>query len=291
MANNIALAKKYVDLLDEVYRVNALTSILDSDMSLSRAGANTNEIVIPKISMDGLADYSRNSGYVSGDVALSWETVKFNYERGRMFTVDVMDDEETQNVAFGRLAGEFMRNKVVPEIDAFRFAQYAGTAGISTTAGADLADGSAVLSAITAGMSKMDEDEVPQEGRLLFITPTLARLVEALDTNKSREVLAGFSQIIRVPQSRFYTAIDLYDGTTNGETAGGYVKNATAKNINFMIIEKSALLQYTKHAVPKIISPEANQDADAYKYGYRNYGLADVYENKVCGIYLHTATK
>ena len=291
MANNIALAKKYVDLLDEVYRVNALTSILDSDMSLSRAGANTNEIVIPKISMDGLADYSRNSGYVSGDVALSWETVKFNYERGRMFTVDVMDDEETQNVAFGRLAGEFMRNKVVPEIDAFRFAQYAGTAGISTTAGADLADGSAVLSAITAGMSKMDEDEVPQEGRILFITPTLARLVEALDTNKSREVLAGFSQIIRVPQSRFYTAIDLYDGTTNGETAGGYVKNASAKNINFMIIEKSALLQYTKHAVPKIISPEANQDADAYKYGYRNYGLADVYENKVCGIYLHTATK
>ena len=203
----------------------------------------------------------------------------------------VMDDEETQNVAFGRLAGEFMRNKVVPEIDAFRFAQYAGTAGISTTAGADLADGSAVLSAITAGMSKMDEDEVPQEGRILFITPTLARLVEALDTNKSREVLAGFSQIIRVPQSRFYTAIDLYDGTTNGETAGGYVKNANAKNINFMIIEKSALLQYTKHAVPKIISPEANQDADAYKYGYRNYGLADVYENKVCGIYLHTATK
>ena len=291
MANNIALAKKYVDLLDEVYRVNALTSILDSDMSLSRAGANTNEIVIPKISMDGLADYSRNSGYVSGDVALSWETVKFNYERGRMFTVDVMDDEETQNVAFGRLAGEFMRNKVVPEIDAFRFAQYAGTAGISTTTAADLADGSAVLSAITAGMSKMDEDEVPQEGRLLFITPTLARLVEALDTNKSREVLAGFSQIIRVPQSRFYTAIDLYDGTTNGETAGGYVKNANAKNINFMIIEKSALLQYTKHAVPKIISPEANQDADAYKYGYRNYGLADVYENKVCGIYLHTATK
>ena len=291
MANNIVLAKKYVDLLDEVYRVNALTSILDSDMSLSRAGANTNEIVIPKISMDGLADYSRNSGYVSGDVALSWETVKFNYERGRMFTVDVMDDEETQNVAFGRLAGEFMRNKVVPEIDAFRFAQYAGTDGISTTAGADLADGSAVLSAITAGMSKMDEDEVPQEGRILFITPTLARLVEALDTNKSREVLAGFSQIIRVPQSRFYTAIDLYDGTTNGETAGGYVKNANAKNINFMIIEKSALLQYTKHAVPKIISPEANQDADAYKYGYRNYGLADVYENKVCGIYLHTATK
>ena len=117
MANNIALAKKYVDLLDEVYKVSSLTSVLDSDMTLSRAGANTNEIVIPKLDMDGLANYSRNSGYVNGDVNLSWETVKFNYERGRMFQVDVMDDEETQNVAFGRLAGEFLRTKVIPELD------------------------------------------------------------------------------------------------------------------------------------------------------------------------------
>lgn len=288
MPNNIALAKKYVDLLDEVYKVSALTSILDSDMSLSRAGANTNEIVIPKISMDGLADYSRNGGYVAGDVTLQWETVQFNYERGRMFSVDVMDDEETQNVAFGRLAGEFMRTKVVPELDAFRFATYCEAEGISKVeTGTTLADGEAVLKAIQVAMSKMDEDEVPQEGRILFITPTLVRMIEALDTIKSREVLAGFSTIVRVPQSRFYTEIELQDGTTTGEKGGGYKKADTGKDINFMVIEPKALLQYTKHAVPKIISPELNQDADAYKYGYRNYGLADVYENKVAGIYLH----
>ena len=62
MANSIALAKVYTDLLDEVYKKSALTANLESDESLARAGANANEIVIPKITMDGLADYSRNSG-------------------------------------------------------------------------------------------------------------------------------------------------------------------------------------------------------------------------------------
>ena len=130
MANAIALAKKYVPLLDEVYKKASLTSILDSDASLAREGSNTNEIIIPKIDMDGLGDYDRNSGYVNGDVTLTWETVKFNYERGRMFNVDAMDNEESAGLAFGKLSGEFIRTKVVPEVDAFRFATYAGTEGI-----------------------------------------------------------------------------------------------------------------------------------------------------------------
>lgn len=283
--NTIALAKKYVSLLDEVYKEAALTADLESDASLARAGANTNEIIIPKLDMDGLGDYDRNSGYTKGDASLTWETVKFNYERGRMFTVDTMDDEETQNIAFGRLAGEFIRTKVVPEGDAFRFASYAGTEGISKASG-ELADGVAVLAALTAAMSKMDEDEVPQESRYLYITPTLKRMVEAVDTNKSREVLASFAKIVTVPQTRFYTAIKLKSGK-NAESAGGYEKAEGAKDINFMIVHKPAVLQFTKHAVPKIITPELNQDADAWKYGYRNYGLCDVYENKTAGIYLH----
>ncbi|MGL5329053.1 MAG: hypothetical protein ACRDD7_07285 [Peptostreptococcaceae bacterium] len=90
-----------------------------------------------------------------------------------------------------------------------------------------------------------------------------------------------------MPQSRFYTAIELKDGKTAGEEAGGYAKATAGAEINFMIVEKSAVIQFTKHAVPKIITPELNQDADGYKYGYRNYGILDVYENKVAGIYLH----
>lgn len=288
MANAITKFKNYIDLLDEVYKNASLTSVLDGDQSLVRAGANANEIIIPKISMDGLGDYSRNGGYIGGSVTLINETVVFNYDRGRSFSVDSMDDEETAGVAFGRLSSEFIRTKTVPEMDAFRFATYAGISGISTTTGATLADGAAVLAALVAAVNKMDEDEVPATDRHLFITPTLYNLVLAVDTTKSREVLSGFASIVKVPQSRFYTAIDLYDGTTSGEEAGGYIKNATSgKDINFMIIHKPALLQYSKHVVNKVIAPELNQEADAWKFFFRAYGLADVYENKVSGIYLH----
>ena len=286
MANSIQLAKVYTNLLDEVYKQSALTAVLESDASLARQGANANEIIIPKLSMDGLADYSRNSGYVNGDVTLNWETVQFNYERGRMFSVDNMDNEETQNIAFGRLAGEFIRTKVVPELDAFRFAKYAATTGAGVATGA-LATGEAVVAALRTATSAMDEAEVPMEDRHLFITPTLLGLVEDMDTTKSKEVLARFASITKVPQTRFYSAIELLDGKTVGEEKGGYKKADGGVELNFEIIHKPATLQFTKHAVPKVISPELNQDADAWKYGYRNYGLCDTYENKAAGIYVH----
>ncbi len=296
MANSIALFKKYIDLLDEVFKEASKTSVLDGDSTLVHMGANTNEIVIPKISMDGLGDYSRNSGYIDGDVTLTNETVKFNYDRGRAFSVDNMDNEETAGVAFGRLAAEFIRTKVVPEMDAFRFAQYAGTTGISkVSTGATLSTGADVILALRAAITKMDEDEVPMENRYLFITPTLDGIIQDMDTTKSREVMSRFAQKILVPQSRFYTAITLYDGKTDtssqsggvNQKTGGFVKAASAKDINFMVIHKPAVLQYTKHTVSKVITPDENQGADAYKFPYRAYGLADVYENKTAGIYLH----
>ncbi len=285
MANTIALFKKYVPLLDEVYQNAALTSVLDSDASLAQAGANANEIVIPKISMDGLGDYQRNGGYTQGDVTLTNETVKFNYDRGRKFSVDAMDNEETAGIAFGKLASEFIRTKVAPEGDAFRFATYAGVEGISSASGS-LADGAAVIAALRAATSKQDEDEVPYEERMLFITPTLKGMLDDLDTTKSKEVLARFAQVVLVPQTRFYTAIDLKSGK-DGETAGGYAKSADAKDINFMVIHKPAVMQYNKHIAPKVFNPNENQDGDDWVFTYRKYGLADVYENKVAGIYLH----
>lgn len=287
MANNITKFKKYIDLLDEVYKKESLTADLDADATLVRAGANANEIVIPKISLDGLADYSRNSGYVSGDVNLTNETVAFNYDRGRKFTVDAMDNEETAGVAFGKLSSEFIRTKVVPERDAVRFATYAGMAGISKVdAGVTYADGNAWLEGIVNAVNKMDEDEVSQENRILYITPTGYNAIMAVDSYKSKEILGGFTKIVKVPQSRFYTAIDLADGTTGGEEAGGYTKATSGKEINFMIIQKDAVIQYPKHTVNKVVSPEENQTSDGWMFFFRAYGLNDVYENKVAGIYL-----
>lgn len=288
MANSIALAEAYVPLLDEVYKVASLTSDLDGAPELVKQGANANELIIPKMAMDGLGDYSRNGGYVGGDVTMTNETVTCNFDRGRMFNVDVMDDLETAGIAYGRLAGEFIRTKVVPEMDAFRFATYAGTTGISkVSTGASLTTGEAVIKALRVAQTAMDDAEVPAESRYLYITPLLHGLVKDMDTTSSREIMEEFAKVKKVPQSRFYTAISQLDGSSTGETAGGYAKATAGLNINFMVIEKSAVIQFPKHIAPKIITPEANQTGDGYKFGYRNVGIADAYDNKLAGIYLH----
>lgn len=289
MANSITLFKKYIDKLDEVYKQASLTADLDADSTLVQAGANANEIIIPKMSMDGLGTYSRSDGYASGDVTLTNETVQFNYERGRKFGVDRQDNAETAGVAFGRLGAEFTRTKAVPELDAFTFAKIAGTSSISTTTGT-YANGEAWLSALVVAQTKMDNDEVPAENRILYITPDGYNAIHAVDTTKSREVLASFSKIVKVPQNRFYTKITLKDGKTAGQTAGGYVKASDGADINFLIVEKSAIIKYPRILVNKIVSPDDNQTDDKWLFFYRAYGLVDVYDNKVAGVYLSSKT-
>ena len=332
--NVIAKFKKYVALLDEVYMNESKTAVLESDATLAREGANANEIIVPKLDMDGLGDYDRNSGYVNGSVTMTNETVQFNYDRGRKFSVDAMDNEETAGLAFGKLAAEFIRTKVAPEQDAFRFAIYSANAG-TKTAGV-LSTGADVLTALQAAVAALDDAEVPAESRHLFITSNLLIMAQNVDTNKSKEILATFASINKVPTGRFMTKIALLDGSTAGETAGGYTVAATtyklttdvslvdgktyytrsgsspnyvytavaspdvsdiatyyevvadgSHRINFMIAEKSAVMQFTKHRVDKAIPPEDNADADAWIFNFREYGLADVYENKTAGLYVH----
>ena len=286
MANTIALAKNYTSILDEVYQNASVTADLTSDNTMVRAGANANEIVYPQISVTGLGDYSRNSGYTNGSVNLEWKTATFNYDRGTKISVDVMDNEESRDIAFTMAGSELMRTKVAPEADAFTFATLAGIAGISKATPATYADATEFLQALIVAKNKMDEDEVPEEGRILYATPTLLNGVMALDTTKSREILNSFSVKKRVPQSRFYTAIDLLDGKTAGEEAGHYKKATEGKDINFMIVHKPAVIKYDKHVAQDIIPASANPDSDSDIVKYRKYGIVDVYQNKVAGIYL-----
>ena len=280
MANNIELFKSCVPLLDEVYKEASLTGALDGAPELAQAGASADELIIPMMEMSGLADYSRTDGYVQGDVVLTHQTVRCNFDRGRMFSVDFLDDAETAGIAFGRLSGEFIRTRVAPELDAFRLAQYASFDGVRVTGG-DLAAGEDVVEALRACVSCMDDGEVPCEGRILFITPALRGMIEDLDTTKSRAVLGRFSRIISVPQTRMYSAIE--------QTASGYRKAQGAKDLNFLCAHPSAVIQFQKHLAPKIITPDMNPDADAWKFGYRCVGIASVWQNKKNGIYVHTA--
>lgn len=282
MANSIELRKQYSTLLDEVYKQASLTAVLDGPNELVKEGANANEILIPKMSMQGLANYNKQTGYVAGDVTLEYETKKCTYDRGRMFTVDAMDNIESAGIAFGRLSGEFLRTQVVPELDAYRLSSYASISGI-TTVKANLTDGKAALAALRAARGQIENSEANLATCYLFINPTVHGMIEDLDTTASKKAIEGFAGIVKVPEGRFYNSITL---TASG--AGGYTKASAGLAMNFLIVDKQAAIQFQKHTVSKIITPEANQDADAWKFGYRTVGIAECKDNKKSGIYAHT---
>ncbi|GHU65416.1 hypothetical protein FACS1894184_01170 [Clostridia bacterium] len=227
MANSITLFSGFSEMLDEVYAQASLTAVLDGAAELMRQGARVNELIIPKLSMQGLANYSRNDGYVLGDVSLTHETLTCNYDRGRMFTVDAMDDAETAGIAFGQLAGEFIRTQVTPELDAFRFSQYAQSAGAQIRE--ELTSGTEVLTALREAANLMDSNEVPLDQRALFITSALLGLVEDMDTTVSRAALSRFDPIVRVHPSRFYETVTLNDGIATGTLSP---KAAAARDIS-----------------------------------------------------------
>ena len=287
--NTITLFKKNApELLDKIYKAESTTSDFDINGALVQAGKNANEIIVPVLDMDGLGDFDRNSGYIDGDVSLTNETKKFNYERGRRLKTDAIDNEETGGVILGNLSAEFLRTKVIPEVDAVRYATYASIPGISkVSAGVTYANAEAVYKAIADAWDKMTDDEVPEENRYLRITSTLLGMIRDMDTYKSKELLNKFAGIKVVPQSRFQTVIELLSGKdSDGERKGGFKKGTDSKDINFMIIHKPALLQYTKHNKMKLFTPDQDQDGDNYKWLYRLYGLNEYYKNKVAGIYL-----
>lgn len=286
-------------ILDEVYKASSKTSILDTANERVRfIGSDT--VNLYTMSLDGLGNYSRNAGFVTGSVTGGWEPYKLTQDRGRSFMVDVMDNDETMGMAFGTLAGEFIRTQVTPEIDAYRFAKYAGTSGISSGTPADITVGTTdVPSLIQEAETIMGDDEVPEEGRILFISETayagLKDKITRYVQNGERGIETAIDyydgmRVIKVPKGRFNTGITLNDGLSAGETKGGFtVPTSTSYPINFMIIHPSAVVQIAKHVVPRIFSPQVNQSADAWKFDYRIYHDAFVENNKVAGIYLHRA--
>lgn len=286
MPNSIVQKEMFLDVLDELYKRESLTSVLDS-APLTSSQNDAKEFKINKITVSGLSDYDRANGYAKGSVVSSWETKTPEYDRGQILEVDVMDSQESYG-SFTKIAGVQEREVAIPEIDATRFAKYATSAGVSTSATLS-ADN--IVAAIDVAEAKMGDKEVPDTNRYLFISyacygylkqaaaTRFAMVDSATNIDRKIEMYDGM-QVVPVPAGRFYTVCNLL--------AGGY-ENSGYK-INFMIIHKPAVIQYFKHKVGEVIPASANQTSDKDILKYRVYGINDVYENKLNGIYLHYQT-
>ena len=66
MANSIEYAKKFVPIIDEIYKATSVTDGMDSAVRPDFSGVN--EVKVLKVSTTGLGDYSREKGYPKGDV-------------------------------------------------------------------------------------------------------------------------------------------------------------------------------------------------------------------------------
>ena len=295
-ANQIGLAAMYLPLLDEAYKADSKSAILDtlSDY-VSFTGGNT--VNIFNIDPVGMANYDRNAGYVPGDVTGTWQPYVLETDRGRSYQVDFLDNEQAMGLVVPNLLGTVERQHIIPEVDAYRFAQYASGAASGNVVTETLSAGAATVASIDSASVALDNAEVPYEGRVLFVSPAVYGLLRGgitrlvpngeNDVNNMIEVYNDM-RVIRVPQPRFQTAITLNAPTTSSG-AGGFAPASGASAINYMIIHPSAVLQVMQHYAPRIFSPEQNIEADAWRVQPRYAHGAWVKAHKTNGIFVSHA--
>lgn len=291
--NTETYASKFVPRLDEIYKRGSLTAILDTPNDLVQwTGAKT--VNLFTFSTAGMANYDRNAGYVTGNVNAGWEPFTLSIDRGRSFQVDAMSNDETLGMELSALLSQTERVDVIPEVDAYVFSKLAGTTGISSASGA-IASAAAMITAIDTAEAQMDNDEVPYEGRILYISPAgyaqlkggiERRIINSEDNVNMNVEFYDDMRIIRVPSGRFNTAITL-NAPTTAAGVGGYT--ATGDAINFMIVHPSAVMKVMKHRVSNVFTPAQNIEADAYRVNFRFYHDVFVMPQKVKGIYVHHA--
>lgn len=296
VSNSIGLAAEYLPLLDEIYKAESKSAVLDTAQERVRWSNDTHSFYLFETDMVGQGDYSRNGGFVRGDVTAFWRQYTPQFERGRQFVVDQLDNAESQGLAFGTLAGEYMRTKVIPETDAVRFAQYAQNAAAGNKDTESLANSSAVVASIDDATAALDDAEVPYEGRILFVNPTIYKLFKGGITRYTMNGENGIDyniemyndmRVITVPSGRFNTEITLAQPSDHDD-AGGYT--ATGSTINYMIIHPTAILQVNRLAEPRIFSPAVFQEASAWAYDFRQTHGAWVKHQKANGIYVSAAS-
>ena len=293
VSNSIGLASSYLPILDEIYKAESKTAILDTAQDRVYYNPQTHTFNLFEIDMVGNADYSRNNGFVRGDVNAGWRAYAPQWDRGRQFMVDRIDNDEAMGMVFPSLGSEYLRTKVVPETDALRFSTYATGAASAMKTTETIDSGAEAVAAIDLGTEKLDDAEVPYEGRILFVNPTMYRYLKAGITRYTMNGENGIDynvemydsmRVITVPSGRFNTAVTLAQPDSHDD-AGGYT--ATGSTINFLIIHPTAIMQANCFTEPRIFSPAVNQQAQGWMWDFRQYHGAWVKHQKTNGIYVN----
>ena len=294
MPNILEYAKIFQQELDKQVVAQATSGWMEANAGLVKYNGG-NEVKIPVIDMDALGDYDRTNGFVDGSVNLTYETKTMTQDRGRTFMLDRMDVDETNFVATAaNVMGEFQRTKVIPEIDAYRYSSIASQAiekGVAV--GGYTPSESDILKKLREDIYAIYDvaGEIPlviimnmQVAAILENSTELSKTLSVIDFTqgdiKTSVRAIDNNPIIKVPSLRMKTKYVFYDGKTAGQEAGGFVADAEAKNINWIITPRTAPIAVSKTDNIRIFTPEQNQKADAWKIDYRKYHDLWIKENQ-----------
>lgn len=214
----INLVTKFKPYVDEVFTTESKKSLL-TNQDFDWTGAHT--VKVYKVSTSKMNDYNRNptSGFTGsryGDIDdLDATTEEFTLSKDRSFTfaVDKMDKDETaQQVAAATALARQQRQVVIPEIDSYVYQKMCDGAGTKPAALALTADN--IYLEIIKGNTALDNDEVPESGRVLVITPDIYLIMKqckdiVMETNVGNDmrvkgVIANLDglTVLKVPAAR-----------------------------------------------------------------------------------------
>ena len=289
--NSLEFQSKLTGELDKALVQSAQTSFFaDNAMRSKFVGART--VLIPDVDMQGLGNYDRDNGFVTGALTVSSTAYTMAMDRGRSFQLDREDNDETgiANLA-GQVMGEFIRTKVSPEMDAYVLSKLAtlATTKSHTVTGTP---SSQVYKMITEAINKVQAVAGYDEELVCFVdsevwsatmnTTELSRQLMVSDFRKG-EINTKVKKlndvpIIPVADDRMKTAYTFYDGVTDNsgssgadQRPGGFVPASGAKKIGILVLPKRAASLGKKTEKVRIFEPDKNLRADAWKFDYRLY--------------------
>lgn len=246
------------------------------------------DVKIPSLDMDGLADYDRKNGFTEGSVDFKYQTKTMTQDRGRSFSFDENDVDETNFVlTASTVMGEFQRTKVIPEIDAYRY---------STIADACIKKGKAsggyvpveetILQKLYYDIAAVQDvvgENTPlvitidrMTASILSMSEKLSKKLDVTDFSQGDATLKirsldGMYPLIPVGSERMKTEYLFKDGKTVGQEAGGFAVTENSKSINWIITPKNAPIAVSKTDKMRIFDPETNQKARAWLTDYRKF--------------------
>jgi len=291
MANVINYAQQFLPFLIQMYE----SDMRSYGLTLSNPQVqwvNARTINVPNMVLSGYKDHSRQGLFNSGSVKNTFTPYTLNHDRDIEFRFDAMDVDETNLVvSVANIQSTFEKEQAIPEKDSYRFskivADFVELGGTVDTTTITVAN---ALSWFDTQMEAMDDAGVPEEGRILYLTPALYKVFKeaegltrvlhvdgANDKALSRKIYdLDDVTLVKVPKARFKTAYDFSDGCVPADDAD---------QINAILIHPDSVVARDRYEYIKMFAPGSDAyTGDDWVYQNRNYGDLFVLKARLAGI-------